>query len=51
MEDDNSTKYLNKSEGLCNEFNEPAITLKNNKKIKLNLDLNFEKIGSQGNKM
>jgi len=44
VKDDNSTKYLNKNEGLCNEFNEPAITLKH-------LDLNFEKIGSQGRKM
>jgi len=51
VEDDNSTKYLNIIEGLSNEFNEPAITIQNNKKIKLNLDLNFEKIGSQGRKM
>ena len=41
VEDDN---YIN--EGLGIEFNEPAITIKNKNKIKLNLDLNFEKIGS-----
>lgn len=41
VEDDN---YIN--EGLGIEFNEPAITINNKKKIKLNLDLNFEKIGS-----
>lgn len=47
VEDNNSTKYLNINEGVSNEFNEPAITIKHNKKIKLILDLNFEKIGSQ----
>jgi len=41
--------YIN--EGLGIEFNEPAITIKNKKKIELNLDLNVEKIGSQGRKM
>lgn len=46
MDDDN---YIN--EGIGIEFNEPAITIKNKKKIKLNLDLNFEKIGLQGRKM
>lgn len=46
MEDDNFTNNLNTNEGLGIEFNEPAITIKNKKKIKLNLDLNFEKIGS-----
>jgi len=51
VEDDNSNKYLNISEGFSHEFNEPIITMKNNKKIKLNFDLNFENIGSQGRKM
>lgn len=51
VEYDNFTKNLNTNEGLGIEFNEPAITIKNKKKIKLNLDLNFAKIGSQGRKM
>jgi len=51
VEDNNSIKYLNQNEELSNAFNKPATKIQNNKKIKLNLDLNFEKIGCQGRKI